>query len=270
MTKVEDFYDAHGDDEAERLDLPLQRIELEATLRLVEKYFPSHGRVCDIGAGPGRYSVELARRGYRVSLVDLSGVLLDLARKAFAAQSFKADDFHHGDARNLSFLPSRWFDAALVLGPMYHIVDKAERRKALDEVRRILKPGAVAIVAYLNSWGLLRTGLTDFPNWYRDIDSARSLLSAQPYSAAQLTNFTDSFWSTPPAALEELTTSGFEVVSYAGVEGFCGGMTPIVQKLADTDPQAYENVVKLAVETSELPQYRDATDHLHVVVRKPR
>lgn len=55
-----------------RLDLPGFRLELLSTVRLIEKHFPPAGKIADIGSGPGRYAVELLKRGYRVTLVELS------------------------------------------------------------------------------------------------------------------------------------------------------------------------------------------------------
>lgn len=43
----------------------------------------------------------------------------------------------------------------------------------------------------------------------------------------------------------------------------------MLAQLAAGIPAAYENVVQVAAETRELPQYRDSTDRLHLVVRKP-
>ena len=174
-----------------------------------------------------------------------------------------------GDARDLSAFAADVFDAALLLGPLYHIVDADGREQALAELRRVLKPGGVAIVAYLNTWGLLRTGIADFPTGYRDAGTLRSLLQARAYTDVALSGFTEAYWSTPPDALREVSAAGFEVITYAGAEGFGGGMWPMVSALAEREPDAYENVVAVAAETCELPQYRDATDHLHIVVRKP-
>lgn len=70
-------------------------------------------------------------------------------------------------------------------------------------------------------------------------------------------------------AREELIKAGFDVMSYAGAEGVVGGMWPLVEKLAATDPIAYASLLEFAAETCELPQFRDGGDHLHFVVRKP-
>ena len=151
---------------------------------------------------------------------------------------------------------------------MYHIVERAERSKALQELKRILKPQGVAIIAYLNSWGLIKTGLTDFPDWYKDISVLRSMLSEHTFTGQSLSGFTECYWSTPEAALREVTATDLEVLSYAGAESFVGGLGAIVERLAVDNSEAYENVVKVAAETSELEQFRDSADHLHIVARK--
>ena len=78
--------------------------------------------------------------------------------------------------------------------------------------------------------------------------------------------FTENYWATPESALAEIEESGLRVVSYAAAESFVAGLGPSADALAVDDPAAYENLVEVAAETCELPQYRDTGDHLHVVV----
>ncbi len=266
---VRNYYNRNAALEWERLGGPFGRIEFASTLHLIDKYFPSEGRVCDIGGGPGRYAIELARGGYRVTLLDLSEQEIDLARLHLSEQGLAAERLMVGDARDLTALDSQSFDAALLMGPMYHIVEAQERAGVLRELRRILRPRGVAILSYLNSWGIMRTGISDFPHWYGDISVLRSMQEEHVYLDEKLTEFTDAYWSTPEAAQKEIRRAGLELISYAGAEGFAGGMKPLVEQLAEARPDAYENVVQVAAETCELPQYRDATDHLHFVVRNP-
>jgi S-adenosylmethionine-dependent methyltransferase len=265
---VRDYYNAHAENEQSRLDQPLCRIEFASTLRLIDKYFPKQGKVCDIGGGTGRYAIELLRKGYLVTLFDLSEEEIRLANIQLNKNGLSAENLIVGDARDLSMFESNAFDAALLLGPMYHIVESNERAKVLQELKRILKPQGVAIIAYLNSWGLIKTGLVDFPHWYNDISFLRSMLSEHAFAGQSLSGFTECYWSTSEAALQEIKEAGLEVVNYAGAESFAGGMGELLDRLAIDNPEAYENVVKVAAETSELVQYRDGTDHLHVVVRK--
>jgi ubiquinone/menaquinone biosynthesis C-methylase UbiE len=151
---------------------------------------------------------------------------------------------------------------------MYHVIDPAERSQVLRGVLRVLRPGGMAIVAYLNSWGILRAGLGDFSARYRDAEFVRSMLGPLTF-AGKLQGFTESYWATPEVASAELRRAGFHLVTYIGPEGFAGGMRPLVERLASEEPEAYRNLVEIAAATCELPQYRDACEHLHFVVRKP-
>jgi SAM-dependent methyltransferase len=265
---VRDFYDSDVEREWRRLDEPLCQIEFASTLRLVEKHFPAVGRVCDIGGGPGRYTMELARRGFRVTLVELSDGLLRRGQAALSDAGVSAERLLCGDACDLSGLPSAYFDAGLLLGPLYHLVDQPKRLAALAELRRVLKAGSVAIVAYLNSWGILRCGVGDFPERYADLSFTRSLLGEKTFPGS-LAGFTECYWATPEAALREVGEAGFELLTYCGAEGFAGGMRPMIERIAAEQPAAFRSLVLVGAETSELPQYRDATEHLHLVVRKP-
>jgi S-adenosylmethionine-dependent methyltransferase len=95
---VREFYDSDVEREWRRLAEPLCQIEFASTLRLIEKYFPPAGRVCDIGGGPGRYAVALARRGYRVTLVELSEGLLQRSQAALSDAGVSAERLLCGDA----------------------------------------------------------------------------------------------------------------------------------------------------------------------------
>jgi 2-polyprenyl-3-methyl-5-hydroxy-6-metoxy-1,4-benzoquinol methylase len=69
-------------------------------------------KILDIGCGTGRHSIELAKRGYMVTGIDLSESVLEMARKK--AKLFKLDiDFRRHDARKLLFKDE--FDVAIML-----------------------------------------------------------------------------------------------------------------------------------------------------------
>ena len=265
---VRTHYDSAPEREWERLDSGLSRIEFASTLRLIEKYFPVNGTVCDIGSGPGRYAIELSRRGYQVTLFDLSRKLLERGERAFASEGIRAMQFVQGDARDLEVFEDGSFDAVLHLGPLYHLTRSEDRSRALSELVRILKPDGRAIVAFLNSWGLIRTGIVDFPKRFSDSTFLRSMLGKKTFQARELCGFTECHWSNPEIAGKEIEDAGLRIVSYAGAESFAGGMAPLLESLRKNEPAAYGNVVEFASETSELPQFRDATDHVHFVVEK--
>jgi S-adenosylmethionine-dependent methyltransferase len=264
---VRRYYDECVDSEWNRLRDAYHRLELESTCRLIDEYFPARGRVADVGGGPGRYAIELARRGYRVSLVDLSQNAISFAKRKLEELGLEAETLVRADARDLSCLETAAFDGALLLGPLYHLVEEEARREALSELHRILKPGAPGIVGFINPWGILRSGLEEFPDLYADRSRAEEFLGTT-FLVGERPVFTEAAFITPPEALAEIRAAGFAVETRVGVEGFASGMLNQVRRIADQDEAAYENILRLAVDTCSLPPFRDCTEHLHVVVRR--
>ena len=152
MSSVADFY-KDAQKEWDRLDIPLCRIEFAATLDLIDMYFAAGERVVDIGGGPGRYMIELSRRGCRATLLELSPENVAFARKKLTEHGLTADAFLVGDARDLSSLHGQPFDGILSLGPLYHLTEKSERVAFLRDARLLLRPNGILIAAYLNAWG---------------------------------------------------------------------------------------------------------------------
>ncbi len=265
---VRDYYDNQVENEWGRLERPYRRCEFVSTLHLIKAYFPSSGHIIDIGGGPGRYTAALLERGYRVTLLDLSEKAVSFAERKLAELGLTPEAILCADARDLSLLPPSRFDGALLLGPLYHLVEEADRQRALSELRRVLSPGAPAVIAFLNPWGILRAGLSEFPSEYSDYKHISTLLDDY-LKVGEQEAFTEAVFLTPPRALAEIEQAGFDVITYAGAEGFAAGMLSEVERIATEDHPSYENVLRLVAETCELPQYRDCTEHLHVVVQRP-
>ena len=72
---IRDYYDSQCELEWKRLEN--HRTEFALTIRALDRYLPSPpARLLDCGGGPGRYAIELAKRGYKVTLFDLSAAQL--------------------------------------------------------------------------------------------------------------------------------------------------------------------------------------------------
>ena len=79
---VKKYYTEYGLREWERLTRhPYRRLEFDTTVYFLKQYLPPKGLVLDAGGGPGRYTIELAKMGYEVILLDLTPKLLDIARE---------------------------------------------------------------------------------------------------------------------------------------------------------------------------------------------
>lgn len=265
---VKRFYDEEPEKEWKRLGHPYTKFEFVTTCDLITNHFPSEGKVCDIGCGPGRYSIELLKRGYDVTMADLSGELLEIAKRNIQQEGFALPGkILCANACDLSELNSGEYDALLHLGPMYHLLSKDDRLTSLREAHRLLKKGGVGIVSFLNSWGILRYGVSRFPELFSNMSFLRGMLDEVTIPES-FEGFTECFWSTPPRATDELEEAGFEVMTYIGCESFASGLKPVISQIHEDQPQVYGNILQFVRETCELDQFRSTAEHIHFVVRK--
>ena len=149
---VKNHYENYDEDGrlAKRDHLP----EFLTTMRYVERYLTPGAKVLEIGAGTGRYTLALAGMGYDVTAVELVEHNLEIL-KSKIAPGMRVTPLQ-GNACDLSFLQNDSFDTVLLLGPMYHLFTEADKKKALTEALRVLKPGGVLFTAYcVNDFSML-------------------------------------------------------------------------------------------------------------------
>ena len=141
---MEQFYGNY--DEDGRLRSKHGMVEFLTTLRYINKYLQPGMRILEIGAATGRYSHELACRGYAVDAVELVQSNIDIFIKN--TQEGEKIRIRQGDARYLSFLADNTYDVTLLLGPMYHLFTREDQHIALSEAIRVTKPGGIVYVSY--------------------------------------------------------------------------------------------------------------------------
>jgi ubiquinone/menaquinone biosynthesis C-methylase UbiE len=105
---------------------------------------PEGARILEVGCGPGRLSILLARRhGLRVTGLDLDPEMIELARaNAAAASDGETPSFVVGNVSALSF-PDEYFDLVVSTLSMHHWADPST---ALNEIGRVLRPKGRALV----------------------------------------------------------------------------------------------------------------------------
>jgi SAM-dependent methyltransferase len=216
---------AHYDSgyEAERLQQGAGRLERERTREILERFLPSPpAKVLDVGGGPGGYACWLAARGYRVHLFDITPRHVELAREASARQpDAPLAGAEVGDARAL---PGRDYtaDTVLLLGPLYHLTDRADRLQALREAHRVLRPGGVVLAAAISRFasaldGLARGFLKD-PMFAEIV--RRDLTDGQHRNpTGRPEYFMDTFFHHPDELRAEVAEAGFAEPKVYGVEG---------------------------------------------------
>ncbi|MGI9098543.1 MAG: class I SAM-dependent methyltransferase [Solirubrobacteraceae bacterium] len=201
------------------------RLEFERTKDLMERFLPpSPARVLDVGGAEGAYALFLAARGYEVHLLDPWAPHVEAARTASASRARgRLASVAVGDARDLPFADAS-ADAVLMLGPLYHLIDPADRRRALDEARRVLQPGGVlmaaAISRFASTYDGIRTGAiaeTAFEAVVED-DLAYGV-HRNPDPEGRPEWFTLAYFHTPDGLGTELRAAGFEEPEVLAIEG---------------------------------------------------
>jgi SAM-dependent methyltransferase len=211
--------------EADRLHRGAGQLDRERSRELLGRFLPpAPAAVLDVGGGPGGHACWLAARGYQVHLIDVTPLHVELARQASARQpEAPLASAEVGDARALAWGPGT-ADAVVMLGPLYHLTDRADRVRALREARRVLRPGGALLAAAISRFasaldGLCRGFLKD-PQFAAIV--GRDLTDGQHRNpTGRPEYFMDTFFHHPDELRAEVAEAGFAPARVYGVEGPC-------------------------------------------------
>lgn len=183
--------------------------------------------VLDIGCGTGRHAIELARRGYRLTGIDLSPSQIERAR-AKAAAAGVAPDFRVGDARRLTFRGA--FGLALMICEgAFPLMETDEMNfEILRGAARALRPGGKLVMTTLNglfplhrSVGLFESeGMTEASTEGHDFDlmtfRMRSRVKTRDRDGRPIEVDCDERWYVPSELAWLLKQAGFASVEIFG------------------------------------------------------
>jgi ubiquinone/menaquinone biosynthesis C-methylase UbiE len=165
-------------------------------------------RVLDLGCGTGRWTVEIAERGYDTYAIDINSDFVETTRDRARKKNVSA----HCAVARAEMLPfsDGFFDIAIANNVLEHVADW---KKTLDEIARVTKPGGMAYFDTVNALYPLPTEVKYIPffsyipgrikQWLMDIIVERypSLVS---YSSTPARN-----WFTPTGLRKALSGVGF-------------------------------------------------------------
>ncbi|MEM9513867.1 MAG: class I SAM-dependent methyltransferase [Actinomycetota bacterium] len=247
MSAVGRYYDERASVEWARLDEAW--LEFAVTMAMIERFAPERAEVLDVGGGPGRYAIELARRGHTVDLVDLSAGCVAFAEQQAAEQGVALRSARCGDARHLETITPGGYDVALVLGPLYHLVARAERERAIEAVRATLRPGGVAFFAMLSTYA---------PAYFAMRNLDRSTASGAGLSESIGARhhvvrpdgrfFTESIFMHPEAIAEEMAAAPLDHVTTFGAESI---FAQSQDRLRASEPAIRSRALSIAVDHCE-------------------
>lgn len=147
------YYNKFNEDK--RLDTRHGQVEFITCINYINKYIKPNNKIIDIGAGTGKYSVYYKNKGYDVKAIELVKHNLNVIKQ-------KGINAHLGNAINLNKEKDNTYDIVILFGPMYHLITKEEKIKALSEAKRIVKNDGYIFISYcLNDFAVLKHGFID-------------------------------------------------------------------------------------------------------------
>ena len=254
--------------EEPRLSEPLGSVEFARTLEMAARVVPPPPAVvADIGGGPGRYALEFAARGHTVVHRDVVPLHVEQLEAASGALAERVDT-GVGDARDLD-LDDDSVDAVLLLGPLYHLVDRDQRVLALREALRVARPGAPVLVSAISRWaprlhGYLAERLYEQgPFFHRLVQLAEESGRIND----ELPGWFTGYCHRPDQLRDEVEEAGLVVEDLVGLEGLAFALPDLAERLQD--PVHRDVVLDCARAIERVPELLGLSTHLLVVARAP-
>ena len=266
---TERYYDEGAEDEWSRLDR--HRIEFAVTLRTMREFLPpSPARVVDIGGGPGRYSLTLARQGYRVTLVDLSRACLDLAKRKAIENRLSLDGYVHARATDLRELPDEFFDVSLLMGPLYHLTLEEDRKLAVSETKRILKPNGLIFASVITRYAPVRWTARYEPASSYHLEFVKKVMDTGAWKGAgEAYRFgrADCYFARPSEIKPLMEEQGFETLAIVGCES---AVSMVDEKVNELSGELFDLWVDINYRMGKDTDAHGASEHLFYVGRKAK
>lgn len=219
--------------------------------------------------GPGRYAIELARRGHRVVLADVSPVLLAQARERIAGSGVEGqiEAIDEASAEDLARYSASSFDAVVAFGPFYHLLSETERSRAAREICRVLKTGALAFVAFVPRLTAV-TGLIERAASAPEqvtAETIRCVAETGVFRNASGVGFQEGYYPLPGEVERLLLREGLEVRATISLRSIAYRVERELQSLAGTLRVEAE---QLMASLSTVPEVVATSGHALIVARR--
>jgi ubiquinone/menaquinone biosynthesis C-methylase UbiE len=260
---IAEYY--RGYSEKDRLRRRGGLVEAARTRDVIARHLPATPvRVLDVGGGPGAYAEWLEEIGHDVVLVDPMPSHVDEAARRLRRGTAKV-----GDARRLDETDAS-FDAALVLGPLYHLIDQGDRLLALREARRVVRPGGVVFASAISRFasafdGIARGGLADAA-FAKIVDDDLSC-GVHRNDDGRPEWFTTAYFHRADELRDEAAAAGFVDVDVVGLEGPTWLLADVDAQWADPARRGRWLDVLRRIERE--PSLLGVSAHLLAVARRP-
>ena len=247
---------------------PFHRLEYETSHRFLGKYLPKKGLILDAGGGPGRYTIDLAKAGHQMVLLDPVPEHLEYASKKIdeAGVSGKVNAILEGTITNLSRYKTGTFDAVICLGgPLSHVQPASARRKAVVELVRVAQKKAPIFISVMSRYGVLLATPQGWPQEAGLTGHFRKIVYHGDDTMWRGKGYCHFFTS---KELKELVRrEKVAVLAMVGLEGLIPNEGS-GNDFAKNYPKAWKNWLSIHERTCTDPFVVDASAHMMIIARK--
>ncbi len=264
--QLREFYEVSS--EEKRLEGGLGTLEFSRNKTLISKYITNpNSIILDIGGGTGKYAKWLAKKGHQVNLIDPIEKHINRASKR-AAKLEKPFTVELGESRNLPFA-NNMADLVILHGPLYHLQLKEDRAKALEEAKRVLKPGGIMLGFAINYTAStlvgLWQGLIHESRFYKMcIEELTTGIHNPPTDLPWL--LADAYYHNPSILKSELVDCGFEFTNLHAVEGMAWLDSKYFENMANSVRR--DNLMNLIEQTECDPNLLAFSPHMMIAGKK--
>lgn len=245
------------------------RLEFDTTFHFLDKYLPQRGLILDAGGGPGRYTLELAKKGYDVVLLDATQLNLEFARRQIKRHGLQAHvkEVTAGSIVDLSRFSDATFDAALCTGgPLSHILDPRHRELAISELTRVVKPGAPIFVSIMGRFGVMVEILINAQHeigmpHFQQVRETGDYLGGHGFTACH--------FYLPEELRHEFTREELQILELAGLEGISSQHVRELNKLAK-DESRFRIWLETHFQTCTHPAVAALSEHMLIICQKSK
>lgn len=171
-----------------------------------------------------------------------------------------------GNALHLPFADAT-FDALLLMGPLYHLLEEADRRRAVQEAFRVLKPGGICVATFIGRYASFRDAAKHDPLWIVEHRAqTEQILRTGAHVAGPDSGFTDAYFMHPNDVRPLMEGGGFRSLDLIAVEGLVDHLEEQVNQLTG---EAWDAWVELCYRAGKDPCLHGASSHLLWVGRRP-
>lgn len=265
--QIAHHYESEIDEDA-RLRAGLGRLELERVQEIVRRALPAGpARVLDVGGATGVHAEWLLADGHEVHLVDLLPSHVERAQERLGGTAgFSATV---GDARALPVADGA-FDVVLLLGPLYHLQEAADRVAAWREAVRTVRPGGAVVGMAISRFASVFDGLawgSLFDARFREIVAADLATGRHENPDRDPHWFTTAYFQRPDELAAEASGAGLAGVEVLGVEGIAGWLRDLGPRMDDDADR--ETLLWSARVVESEPSVLGLSPHLLAVGRRP-